>query len=198
MIMSPTNYNTLIGGTDFSNPVNPGIYPAGLAANAAAGTRAQAEAEHKELIAQYETFEGVRLGTNNLILEAVNIKYLSKIKHKTLGFLNQMPRQMIEHLLTIGGMLDFVNTKNLLAKWDGEWNINEIPQIYFNRVKKAMKTLTRNRITSDLNERRDIALFHLKATGEFDPAIREWESKQQQKKMGKHQKIHLCWVCKRK
>lgn len=109
-----------------------------------------------------------------------------------------MPRQMIEHLLTIGGMLDFVNTKNLLAKWDGEWNINEIPQIYFNRVKKAMKTLTRNRITSDLNERRDIALFHLKATGEFDPAIREWESKQQQKKMGKHQKIHLCWVCKRK
>jgi hypothetical protein len=40
IIMSPTDYKTLTGGTDFNNRVNPGIYPAGLTANAAAGTRA--------------------------------------------------------------------------------------------------------------------------------------------------------------
>jgi hypothetical protein len=49
----------MTGGTAFVSPVNPGIYPAGLALNAAAGTRARAEAEHKELINQFETFEGV-------------------------------------------------------------------------------------------------------------------------------------------
>ena len=177
VIMNPTEYNTMTGGIDFVNPANPGIYPAGLAANAAAGTRAREEAIHKELIAQFETFEGVRLGTKDLILEAVDNEYLSEIEHDTLGFLNQTPRQMIDHLLSRGGTLDFADTKELLAERDGEWNVTENPQIYFNRVEKAIKALRRNGITSDLNERRDIALFQLKATGEFDPSVREWEAK---------------------
>ena len=84
---------------------------------------------------------------------------------------------MIEHLLTQGGALDFADTKDLLADQDSDWNVTENPQIYFNRVEKAMKGLLRNGITSDLNERRDIALFQFKATGEFDPAVREWEAK---------------------
>jgi hypothetical protein len=48
---------------------------------------------------------------------------------------------MLEHLLDRGGALDFANTKNLIAKRDGEWNVDENPQIYFNRVEKAMKSL---------------------------------------------------------
>ena len=177
VIMDQVDYNTMTTGIDFVNPVNPGIYPAGLALNAAAGTRAREEAIHKELIAQFETFEGVKLGTKDLILDAVDNEYLSEIEHDTLGFLNQTPRQMIEHLLTRGGALDFADTKDLLSERDGEWNVTENPQIYFNRVEKAIKGLIRNGINSDLNERRDIALFQLKATGEFDPAVREWESK---------------------
>jgi hypothetical protein len=177
VIMDPTEYNTMTGGTAFVNPANPGIYPAGLAVNAAAGTRARAEAEHKELINQFETFEGVRLGTKDLILEAVDNEYLSEIEHDTLGYLNVTPRQMIGHLLLRGGALDFADTRDLLAERDGEWNVTENPQLYFNRVEKAIKGLIRNGINSDLNERRDIALFHLKATGEFDPAVREWEAK---------------------
>jgi hypothetical protein len=48
IIVQPTKYLVMMGGTVFVNPVHPGIYPAGLAANAAAGTRAMAEAVHKE------------------------------------------------------------------------------------------------------------------------------------------------------
>ncbi len=177
VIMDPTDYTTMTGGTAFVNPVNPGIYPADLALNAAAGIRARAEAEHKELVNQFKTFKGVRLGTKDLILVAVDNEYLNEIEHDTLGFLNQTPRQMLEHLLTRGGSLDFADTKELLAERDGEWNVSKNPQVYFNRVEKAIKGLTRNGIISDPNERNDIALFHLKATGEFDPAVREWEAK---------------------
>ncbi len=53
----------------------------------------------------------------------------------------------------------------------------EVPQFYFNRVEKAMRGLTRAGINSNLNKRRDMALFYLKATGEFDAAICEWEAK---------------------
>ena len=75
-------------GIAFVNPANPGVYSAGLAANAAATIRARAEAEHKELINQFKTFKGVHQGVKDLILEAVDNKYLTKIKHETLGFLN--------------------------------------------------------------------------------------------------------------
>jgi hypothetical protein len=90
---------------------------------------------------------------------------------------------MLEHLLNRGGALDFADTKELLAQQDGEWNINKNPQVYFNRVEKAIKGLAQNGITSDLNERRDIALYHLKAAGEFNPAVRKWESKPTAQKM---------------
>jgi len=116
VIMDPTDYSTMTGGIDFVNPVNPGLYPTGLSLNAASGTRAREEAIHKELIAQFETLEGVKLGTKDLILEAVDNEYLSEIEHDTLGFLNQTPRQMIKHLLTQGGALDFADTKDLLAE----------------------------------------------------------------------------------
>ncbi len=68
-------------------------------------------------------------------------EYLIEIEHGTVGFLNKTSRQMLEHLLDRGGALDFADTKNLIAKRDGEWNINKNPQIYFNRVEKAMKSL---------------------------------------------------------
>ena len=84
---------------------------------------------------------------------------------------------MIKHLLTRGGALNFANTKDLLAKQDCKWTVSKNPQFYFNRVEKAIKGLARNGITSDLNERPDIALFQLKATGELNPAICEWEAK---------------------
>jgi hypothetical protein len=50
-------------------------------------------------------------------------------------------------------------------------------------VEKAMKGLLQNGITSDQNERRDITLFYLKASGEFDAAVREWEAKPTADKM---------------
>jgi hypothetical protein len=97
IIMETQSYSTMTNGID-------------------ATVRARAEAEHKELISQFETFEGVRQGVKDLILEAVDNEYLIEIEHETIGFLNQTPRQMLEHLLTRGGALDFADTKELLAK----------------------------------------------------------------------------------
>jgi hypothetical protein len=88
-----------------------------------------------------------------------------------------MPRQMNEHLCNRGGALDFADTKTLLSERDTEWNVSKVPQHYFNRVEKAMRGLTRAGINSNFNKRRDMALFYLKATGEFNAAFHEWEAK---------------------
>jgi hypothetical protein len=177
IIVEPTKYLVLMGGTAFANPVHPGIYPAGLAANTAAGTRAMAEAVHKEQIAQFKIFAGVEQALKDIILEAVDHDYLLEIKDDTLGFLNQTPRSFINHLCSQGGALDFADTKTLLVERDAEWDISEVPQLYFNRVVKAIKGLTKAEIISDLNEIRDMVLYYLKSSGEFDAAIREWEQK---------------------
>jgi hypothetical protein len=174
IIVEPEKYLIMTGGINFEPPGNPGVYPAGLALNEAAGTRAREEAL---LVAQYEIYKGVEQGMKDIIQDAVEADYLLKIEDEALGFLNQTPRQMLNHLRNRGGALDFADTKTLLAERDTEWNVSEVPQLYFNRVEKAMQGLTRAGINSDLNERRDMVIFYLKATGEFDAAVREWEAK---------------------
>ena len=138
IIVEPAKYLIMTGGIEFEPPGNPGVYPAGLALNAAAGTRAREEAMHKELVAQYEIYKGVEQGMKDIIQEAVEADYLLEIEDEALGFLNQTPRQMLDHLRNRGGALDFADTKTLLAERETEWNISKVSQLYFNRVEKAM------------------------------------------------------------
>jgi hypothetical protein len=91
--------------------------------------------------------------------ERVEADYLLEIEDETLGFLNQIQPQMLDHLCNRGGTLDFADTKTLLAERDSDWNVSEVPQLYFNRVEKAMRGLIRAGINSNLNECRDMALF---------------------------------------
>jgi hypothetical protein len=86
IIVEPAKYLTMTGRTQFDPPANPGVYPAVLAINAAAGTRAREEAIHKELVAQYEIFKGVEQGLKDIIQGAVEADYLLEIEDETLGF----------------------------------------------------------------------------------------------------------------
>jgi hypothetical protein len=199
IIVETTKYLAIIG-VAFTDPIHPGIYPTGLPITAAAGTRARAEAEHKESLAEYEIFKGVKQALKDIILEAVEHDYLLEIEDVMLGFLNQTPKQMINHLKIRGGALDFADTKTLIVEGDMEWDVNENPQIYFNRVEKAVKALTRANINTDMNQLRDMALYHFKASGEFDAAVREWENKAAADKMWTNIKtfISVEYACKNK
>ncbi len=73
--------------------------------------------------------------------------------------------------------MDFANTKTLLAEKDGEWAASKVPQIYFNRVEKTIQLLICAGILSNLNKFQDMVFYYLKASGEFDAAVREWEQR---------------------
>ncbi len=138
IIIKPAKYFLMTGGTAFIAPANPGNYSAGLAVNAGA----REEAMHKELIAQIKILARVEQALKDIIIEAVKSGYLLGIEDKTLGFLNQTPRLMLNHLRNRGGTLDFVDNKTLLAERDQEWDAGEVPMLQFNQVEKAMKQLT--------------------------------------------------------
>ncbi len=107
-------------GTSFNLPLNPGNYPAGLVTNASAGAQTKAEAEHKELIAQYIILKGAEQALKDIIIVAVEEDFLVEIEDETPCFLNQTPRSMINHLRNRGGELDFADTKTLIAERDKE------------------------------------------------------------------------------
>ncbi len=86
IIIETEKYLQLTGGITFDIPVNPGIYPTNVAGNAPTGMRAQVEAEHKEAIKEYETFQGVMQATKDIILDAVDPEYLLEIEDEILGF----------------------------------------------------------------------------------------------------------------
>jgi hypothetical protein len=169
----------LMTGIAFVNPPSPGTYPTKVAGNVAAGVQAQAEAEHKEEIKEYDTFQGVIQARKDIILNAIDSEYLLEIEDEILSFLNQTPTQMLIHLRNRGGALDYADTKTLLAERDREWDASKVPQLYFNRVEKAIQGLicASAGINSDLNKCCNIALCFLQALGEFDRAVREWEQK---------------------
>jgi len=58
---------------------------------------------HKELIAKYKIHKGVEQALKDIIIEAVDEDFLLEIEDETLGFLNEMPRSMIDHLQNRGG-----------------------------------------------------------------------------------------------
>ncbi len=101
---------------------------------------AREEVVHKGLNREYEIFCGVEAGLKDIILEAVDIDYALEIKDEILGFLCEMPKQIIAHLCKRGGQLDFANMKKLITERDSEWDGSEVPQVYFNRVKKSNAT----------------------------------------------------------
>ncbi len=69
------------------------------------------------------------------------------------------------------------------------------PPTYFNRVEKANQGLTPAGVNLDLNKRRDMALYFLKALGEFDAAVREWEQKPAAKKTWGNIKTFISAEC---
>jgi hypothetical protein len=114
-------------GTASVTPANPELYPK-IAVNVSTGRRAKEEIEQKDLRQQNKIICGVEQGMKDEILKAVDNNYLLEIKNKTLGHLNQKPKQMLTHLKNRGDQLDYADTKKLLADCNSKWDPNEVPK----------------------------------------------------------------------
>lgn len=173
MLLSAIDYENLAPGTPFENPANPGIYPAGVT-NA---NRPRLEAEHKELMKEFQTFVGVGLGLKDLIQRAIEDDFLLELKQERVAYLNVTPIQMVTHLRTRWGTVDYVDITALMAECDHPWSVAEVPTVYFNRVEKAVKQLARAGVTWDTRAMMNKALKSFKDAGDYDAPVREWEAR---------------------
>ena len=134
LVKSDVDYALIAPGTPFNFPENPGVYPAGAMT---AAQRPQREAEHKALIAQFQTCVGASKGLKDLILKSVEEDYLLELRAVGIAYLNVTPLQMLTHLRDRWGTMDYVDITALLAEIDTPWNSAEVPEIYFNRLDEA-------------------------------------------------------------
>ena len=64
----------------------------------------------------------------DILLKAVDNDFVLEIEDEILGFLNQSPKAITEHLRNRGGTLDFSDTMKLIEERDSEWDGNEDPK----------------------------------------------------------------------
>jgi hypothetical protein len=114
LLLTDVDYNALAPGTPFVVPINPGIYPAGVTA----ATRSWMEAEHNELIKQFQTFIGVGLRLKDLIQKAIQDDYLLELKQERVVYLHVTPFQMITHLRNCWGTIEYMDITSLMAECD--------------------------------------------------------------------------------
>ena len=174
LVKTVADYELMAPGTPFIFPANPGVYPQGPIP---AAQRPQREAEHKALVAQFQTCMGASKGLKDLILKAVEEDFLLELRVVGSAYLNVTPLQMITHLRNRWGTMDYVDITALLAECDAPWNAAEVPEKYFNRLDDVRRQLARAQVQVD--ERALVAkvLKSFKDAGDYDPAIREWEAR---------------------
>jgi hypothetical protein len=158
-------------GTPFDVPANPGAYPAGVIP---AAQRLQREAKHKALITQFQTCVEVAKGLKELIMKVIDEDFLLELRAQQTGYLNVAPFQMMTHLQTRWGALDFVDINLLMAKCN---SASKIPTKYFNRINKARRQLARANVQIDKQAMMLKALKCFKDAGDYDALIQEWEAK---------------------
>jgi hypothetical protein len=129
MLLPDVDYVTMAPGTPFVAPINPGVYPA---VGVTAAKRSRQEAEHKEEVKQFHTFAGIGMGLKDLILKAIDNDFLLEIKQDCVAFLNVTVMQMMTHLRTRWGSVNFVDITLLMSECDAPWSIAEVLTIYFN------------------------------------------------------------------
>jgi hypothetical protein len=110
---------------------NPGVYPASVIP---AVQRSQQEAKHKALIKQFQTCVGVVKGLKELIMKAIDEDFLLELQAQQTGYLNVTSFQMMTHLQTWWGALDFVDITMLMAKCNSAWSPSKIPTKYFDCI----------------------------------------------------------------
>ncbi|KAL7485547.1 hypothetical protein ACHAW6_011144 [Cyclotella cf. meneghiniana] len=149
----------LTENTKWTTLTNPGLYPTGIDDPMPTHEREILVAEHKVKVEEYKTT------TEDIIIAAVNEEWIEPLHDERLGFTNMTPLELLVHLTTIAGDLDYFNETNCLNAFMVPWDATENPGTYFVWIWGSSKTSLA------------IALTYFKSSGEYNAVLHEWDQK---------------------
>ena len=154
---------------------NPGPYPATVDQTNAV-LRERQVAEHKGEVKEYEMQLGAASWTRKAIIASIDEEWLSEIKNPHVGFNHLMPLDLIAHLETVGGTLDFMDVTELQAELLTPWDQVEAPTTLFERQDKIQQQLVKAGIPPQVELRLATARCWFEQSGEFDSALDKFDA----------------------
>eukprot|EP00956_Cyclotella_meneghiniana_P030339 scaffold75931_cov19-Cyclotella_meneghiniana.AAC.1 len=89
---------------------------------------------------------------------------------------------MLKHLRSVGGTLDHMDVTELFANLQKAWDGIETPAAFFARGDKYERQLEKAGQAKNPELRLAFALATFEASGEFEPALRDWDAKKKSEK----------------
>eukprot|EP00804_Cyclotella_cryptica_P028262 CCRYP_014618-RA/>CCRYP_014618-RA protein AED:0.29 eAED:0.29 QI:0/0/0/1/0.5/0.33/3/0/697 len=176
MILSTAEYTAISrNGAPYDILDNPGPYPLNVDATDAVNRERQV-AEHKGEIKEYEMQLGAISWARKAIIGAVEECWLSEIKNPHVGFNHLTPFELLTHLESVGGTLDFMDITELQAELFTPWDQVEAPTSLFERQDKIEKQLVKAGIPAQPELRLALARTWFENTGEYDIALAKWDN----------------------
>eukprot|EP00804_Cyclotella_cryptica_P022255 CCRYP_017925-RA/>CCRYP_017925-RA protein AED:0.39 eAED:0.39 QI:0/-1/0/1/-1/1/1/0/386 len=185
MIIPDTEYVLFsTGGAQFLEPTNPGPYPTAVDPDAA--IRERQVAEHKAELQEFEMYCAVKIALRNELVKCIDEEWIKELKSETMGYNHRSPREMLDYLYHMGGDLDHMDIAELNQELLKPWDHVEAPATMFARGDKYERQLIKAGIAAQPAMRLAVALAAFQASGEYDAAIRDWETKPVADKTFKH------------
>jgi hypothetical protein len=176
LILNETDYVIRSNGAvPFEMPENPGPCPETLSDDPTAREREMAE--HKYAVKEYEQCIGMQMGLRDLIIQAVPKEHLAGITDKLLGLSQLTIQEILNHLVVEGADLEDFDVEDLMGKMMESWSINESPAVYFDKQDEYEEQLIKAGIERNPILRLRLIKAAIKATGEYDIELAEWERK---------------------
>jgi hypothetical protein len=191
LVIEETKYTGISDGSKtFDIPAHPGSYPSTVSADAA--TREKEIAEHKASVHQCETCEAVHEILKEKAIDAVDEEWCAELEDDMLGFTNVSLIEILAHLRDRGGKLDYIDIAQLKKERDSAWDTNEHIVKHISKVQKAVDILAdRAKIKTDEGELLNDLLFTIKASGEMEQALVDWDAKDSADKNWKNAKAYF-------
>jgi hypothetical protein len=102
---------------------------------------------------------------------------LAGITDKLLGLSQLSIQEILNHLVVEGADLEDFDVEELMGKIMESWNISESPAVYFDRQDEYEEQLSKAGIERNPILRLRLIKAAIKATGEYDIELAEWERK---------------------
>jgi len=134
-------------------------------------------AKHKAEVVEYETYLGVENNLRRMIVKSLDHEWLAKVESKTMGFNHLSAKTLMTHLRNVGGSLNHMDITELISNIQKPWDAIETHAVHFARGDKYERQLLKVGQAKNPNLRLAFALSTFQASGEFEPALREWETK---------------------
>jgi len=190
--MTTAEYATIAPGTPFDEPQAPA-----LTLNIPAGTSqvqaANMTSNYKMASAEFALFNNVNDALKQQIQEAVPHEYLDDIRDEYTGLSDHSINDIFDHLFDqpSGVVTDEDVEARRQSIEEQKYSLEEELAIYYKRLQDFKTYAAQGDETISDANLMNMAIRHLRATGHFHKAIRDWKDKQAAQKTWANFKTHF-------